>query len=115
MFDDRTRIRCCPSVVAFYDWSHVFFVNGVFNLTAGLCLRAFHDHGVDFGIVEQYVSSFRWPRAISNIDVADVFSTARVQSTLEKRSLRCTASEGLSLLTFWRNSASRSQADTPAQ
>ena len=97
MFDDSTRIKCNPGTVAFYDWSHVFFVNGVFNLTAGLCLRAFWVNGVDFDIMKEYVSSFRWPHGISNIDVADVFSTARMHSTLEKRSLRCTASEGLSL------------------
>ena len=24
MFDDSTRIRCCPSTIAFYDWGQVF-------------------------------------------------------------------------------------------
>ena len=99
MFDAATRARCCPAKCACFDWAHVFFVNGVFNATAGLCLHAFRRLNLDLGIVAQYVKSFNWPHAVAgSIAPSDVFTPSRLKHSLEKQILRCTASEGLSLL-----------------
>ena len=75
MFDAATRVRCCPTKCACFDWAHVFFVNGVFNATAGLCLHAFRRLNLDLGIVAQYVKSCNWPHAVAgNIAPSDVFT-----------------------------------------
>ena len=99
MFDAATRVRCCPTKCACFDWAHVFFVNGVFKAIAGLCLHAFRRLNLDLGIVAQYVNSFNWPHAVAgNIAPSDVFTPSRLENALGKQVLRCTASEGLSLL-----------------
>ena len=36
MFDVVTRYMCQPSLTLRYDWMHGFFVNGAFNVQAGL-------------------------------------------------------------------------------
>ena len=99
MFDPVSRVRCDPCKCACFDQSHVFFVHGVFNHTAGICLHKLKALGVDMTLLHDYVKVFNWPRSVSsNISPAGVFSKDRFQLSLQQKTLKCTASEGMSVL-----------------
>ncbi len=99
MLSESTRVRCCPSTRAAFDWAHVFFVNGVFNVAGGLLLHSLRRLKVDMSAVSGYIGLFRWPSGIGeSVKPHEVFSKSRLASSLEKKTLRCSASEGLCVL-----------------
>ena len=99
MFNPVARQRMCPSTKVTFDWAHVFFVNGVFNSHAGLVLHKLRALRVNMDVFVQYVRSFRWPHAVSSsISPKDALSANRFKNSLAAKSLKATASEGLSLI-----------------
>ena len=96
MFNAVSRRRLCPTRVACYDWAHIIFVNGVFNIHAGILLHTLRALKVDINIICQYVKSFHWP--CNSMSGADVFSKDRIAKSLPEKRLKCTASEGMSVL-----------------
>ena len=103
MFCPLWRRRVCPSKVVLYDFCHVLFVNGVFNLHAGLSLTKLRALSTQPAAIGEYVKIWIWPHNISSaIKPGKAFGTARLKSSMEKGQLKCSASEGLSLLQRWR-------------
>jgi hypothetical protein len=99
MFNPISRAICDPSKTACFDTTHVLFVNGIFNNHAGLMLRAFRELKVAPRSIANYCSIWTWPKSISSaISPEKVFDDSRLKSSLEKGELKCTASEGMSLL-----------------
>ena len=95
MFCPSVRARVCPCTTVMYDWAHVIFVNGVFNIHAGLLLHAIRGYGTPIDSFVKYVRSFKWPCAVSSrIDPADVVSTNRLKISLAAQTLKAT--EGVS-------------------
>ena len=97
MQEERLRQRCDPCRCACYDWMHVFFVSGIFNVHCGYLLIALRPFGVTYGTLYTYVSQWRWPIRIGN-GAAEVLSEKRAKSSWQDGTLKATASEGLSLV-----------------
>ena len=92
------RRRCNPSRCLCYGWAHVVFVNGVFNIHAGLLLKTLQCYNHQMEAIHEYVSQFLCPKCLSDrISPADVFSAPRLASLLAATTLKCTVSEGISL------------------
>ena len=65
MFNDRSRLRMCPSSEVSYDWAHIFLVNGIWNACAGFMLHHLKHKVLKVAQVAEYVGSFHWPRSMS--------------------------------------------------
>ena len=99
MYNPGSRARMCPSDRVNYDWAHILFANCIFNGHAGMLLHKLRQLGVKLATLESYVKSFKWPRSTSDsISPKDVFSESRLKTSMAAKTLKCTASEGLSLV-----------------
>ena len=99
MFCELFRRRVCPSKVVLFDFCHVLFVNGVFNLHAGNFLTTLRALSIQPAAIGEYVKIWIYPHHISAaITPGKTFGTARLKSSMEKGQLKCSASDGLSLL-----------------
>lgn len=95
-----------PSKIVCFDYAHVVFVNGVFNINAGLYMDKLRRSPMPFNLLVGYVGGWQWPKEISgNISPKGVFSPARVRSSLEAKTLKCTVAGGISLLPVLANFA----------
>ena len=81
-----------------YDWMHVFFVSGVFNITLYLLMHALKGFGITMQNVHDYVAAWKQPRRRQHVDIAGIFEKKRVTSSFEAQTWKATASEGLSVL-----------------
>ena len=66
MFCPLWRRRVCPSKVVLYDFCHVLFVNGMFNLHAGLPLTNLKALSTQPAAIGEYVKIWIWPHNISS-------------------------------------------------
>ena len=99
MFQPSARRRMCPSSKLCYDWAHIFMVNGLWNSVAGKVLHKFRACGIKLQVIGDYVRSFSWPQGTAaTVNAIDVFSDGRLKNSLAAKNLKCTASEGLSLI-----------------
>ena len=99
MYDPISRVRCCPSRVACFDWMHIIFVNGIFNANAGLMLHALRRLGIRMDTVRGYVELYSWPHVVAaGASPRDTFSTTRLHNSLAAKTLKCSASDGMSLV-----------------
>ena len=99
MFCPLWRRRVCPSKVVLYGLCHVLFVNGVFNLHAGLFLTNLKALSNTPAAIGECVKIWIWPHNISSaIKPGKAFGTARLKWSMGQGQLKCSASEGLSLL-----------------
>ena len=88
---------CCPSEVLLYDWMHVLFVSGVFNVHMGYLMVAMKEFGITYTMLHEYTLQFTWPFLVGN-GARDVMCPQRAKSSWKDGSLKATASEGLSLV-----------------
>lgn len=106
MYSPQVLPRVLPSKIVCFDYAHVLFVNGVFNINAGLFIGMLWRSPMPRNIVVDYVGQWQWPKSVSgSISPNGVFSAARLRSSLEAKTLKCTASEGISLLPVLANFA----------
>ena len=75
-----------------FDWFHIFLVHGVANREFGLLSASLRDSGIPDGRLDNFISSFTWPKQ---------FGGSRPQNIFAKRDtkgepLKCSASELLS-------------------
>ena len=80
-----------------YDFMHILFVNGCFNLHCGLFFHAIKPFGITNQGIDEYVSQWKWPGSFDKISGRDAFSDARFKSCKGGKPLSVSASEGLSL------------------
>ncbi len=83
-----------------HDWMHAMFVHGVFNTVGFLLLEALIQTGVRdiWDTFYNYVGLWVLPHRVANASLRDVFEPKRQKSSRKARHIKCTASEGLSLL-----------------
>ena len=103
MLNGRLRSLCDPSQHACFDWMHVYFVSGIFNVHAGQLMSALREYGVSYEKLCQYTSEWHWPSRLGVANAADVFGKRRAKASWEAGTLKATASEGLSLLPVMAN------------
>lgn len=83
-----------------HDWMHALFVSGVFNTIAFLLLESFVGAGMRdiWGMMEEYIALWRWPKRVHDSKLPSVFSKKRVVANRKANHLKCSASDGLSLI-----------------
>ena len=93
---DRHMNKLFPIIsLVMFDWMHIYFVHGIFQLVVGLMLNRFATLHMGHSIVHEFVSRFVWPSKWGG-------KSNDGRSVFEKRSsgaiyLQCQASEGLSV------------------
>ena len=92
-----------PASIVVFDWMHVVFVGGVFNVHVGHMVHATKEFGLTGARLSEYVSAWRWPVAVGSTTGVDVFGPQRFAASWEAWSLRATGSEGLSLVPVLAN------------
>ena len=85
-----------------FDWMHVFFVSGIFNIHCGVMMWNLKSYGITYAKLEQYVAAWHWPSYMGK-GADDVFCTRRAKSSWEDGSEKATSSEGLSVLPIIAN------------
>ena len=93
----RYRLRRVqPTSTVCFDWMHCIFVNGIFQIHMGALMKVLKQVDITYHTLEQYVSQWGWPRRMRSPD--SVFEAKRARSSWDAEVLKCSASEGLSLL-----------------
>lgn len=89
-----------PTEHALYDWMHVFFVQGAFNIHMGLLAQALRGFSITYKMLDEYVGEWRWPVHLGSKvgRSSGPLSQKRSHSSWESGVFKATASEGLSLL-----------------
>ena len=87
-----------PVEHAIFDWMHVFFVSGVWNIMVYVLCMALDTFDIKARDFEQWVSAWNAPKRRKFINFSDVFKQKRWASSKEAKHCKCTASEGLCLL-----------------
>lgn len=95
MQDARWRARVSPLLTVLWDWMHVFFVSGVFNVHVGIMMKRIKRHRVTYALVGKYAAAFRFPKRLHGAKPCDVFNERRSTKHYEESSFKCTASDGL--------------------
>ena len=104
IFQPRALQICNPTQCVVFDWMHVFFVSGIFNIHAGQMMWALKQYGITYATLEQYVAPWQWPSYIGE-GASKIFCVSRAKSSWENGTLKATASEGLSILPIMANFA----------
>lgn len=99
LLDQALESYVAPATQFSHDWMHAIFVHGVFNTVMYLFLEGIiADGGKNvYDIVYDYLALWRWPRRIASSNLKDVFGKKRAFNSRRAQSIKCTASEGLSL------------------
>ena len=89
-----------PTEHALYDWMHVFFVQGVFNIHMGLLATAVQVFSITYNTLDVYVGQWRWPVLLESkiAKSGGPLSKKRSHSSWASGVFKATASEGLSLV-----------------
>ena len=97
LWTERWMQKACPTYGACFDWMHVFFIAGIFNVHLGHLLHALNSAGVSPAALSDYIAEWTWPKLIGSKTGVDVFGPKRVKGSWSEWQLRATASEALSL------------------
>ena len=77
---------------------HCFFVNGIFNGTAGQPIVASKRANIEMYGVGRYLKLHQFLRALSDrFSVAAVFASDRVKNPLAAQTFKCSAGDGLNV------------------
>lgn len=107
-YDDKLLQRVSilkPISTMKFDPMHVFYVQGLFNHNAGLLFKSLkaEKSSITYSRAREFVSLWQLPHAMSNVNVLPVLE--RGETHLSDSTLKCTASEGLTLTLIFVNSA----------
>ena len=97
LWNPRWREIATPSKTVMYDFMHVYFVSGIFNVQVGHLLHHLKRHNITTTMLDGFVQLFHMPKASAKSAGQDLFSPKRVRASLKEWSLKATASEGLSI------------------
>ena len=98
LFDPYLLPKVLPGAHCLFDWMHVFFEKGVVNYHIGQFLYAVRKTNFTCDRVRDYVAMWHWPHNTKMDHVAEIFDGSRGKGILENRLLKCTSSEGRSVL-----------------
>lgn len=107
-YDDKLLQRVSilkPISTMTFDPMHVFYVQGLFNHNAGLLFKSLkaEKSSITYSRAREFVSLWTLPHAMSKFNVLPVLE--RGETHLSDSTLKCTASEGLTLTLIFVNSA----------
>lgn len=86
-----------PTRTSMFDWMHVYFVTGIFNVQVGQLMHVLRSHGISYASLHTYICKWHWPGHVSSSTANDVFSPKRAKASSDDKVLKATASECLSL------------------
>ncbi len=66
METSRHRAIADPTSIAMYDWMHVFFVQGVFNIHLGLLMQTLIHFNISYSMLEEYMDLWHWPHHLES-------------------------------------------------
>ena len=104
VFQPGGLLLCDPTQCVVWDWMHVFFVSGIFNIHAGQMMWVLKEYGITYQSLGQYVACWQWPSYMGK-GVGDIFCAKRAKSNWEDGTMKATASEGMSILPVLANFA----------
>ena len=87
-----------PMSVLMYDWMHIFFVGGLWNVEMGLLVEALGSVGYKQSDLHKELQLWKWPSSLSSRGVTGQKTFVKKQSG----DVRCSASKGLSLYSVIR-------------
>lgn len=70
LLDARLLNLADPTIHCVFDWMHVFFVQGIFNIHVGLLVKELRPHRISYGTLHEYVG----------IGIGPFYSRAKLQS-----------------------------------
>ena len=115
MREQRLRSIVDPAEHSMYDWMHCFFVSGVFNIHSGKMMEALKPHNITYAVLHDYLSCWVWPRRVRTSSGTQVCCPKRAEASWKDGTLKCTASEGLSLVPVLANFMASIAEATPNQ
>lgn len=99
LLDRRLDNIVLPASQFMHDWMHTLFSSGVFNTLVFRVFEAFIDAGIEiWEIAHGYASTYKWPSRMHTSTLVDVLSPKGRASSRAAKSLKCQASDGLSLM-----------------
>ena len=103
MTDPATSTLIDPTQHVIYDWMHVFFVTGVFNVHMGAMMLKLSAFNISYSTLDRYVNAWCWPRHVGTTTGADCCGVKKAKSSWKKQVFNCQASEGRSLYPIFAN------------
>ena len=97
MQDPYCRSLAEPTQHLVFDYMHIYFVSGVFNVHVGQMMWALHPHGITYDMLDKYLALWTWPKHVSTGTGSDACCSKRSRGSWESGVFKVTASEGLSL------------------
>ena len=101
--NERWLRKAAPTEVCAFDWMHVYLVSGIFNVQVGQLMRHLKPEGITYSMLHEYVSVFHWPAFMNAKHGTSCFTAKRAKTHWDDWQLKCTASEGLSVLPVLAN------------
>ena len=98
LFNAYTRKLLDPTSHCIFDWMHVVFVGGVFNVLMGLLFHRFRKTRFSYANCHKYCSLWHWPESIDAKAALKQLDTERAKIHLDDQRFKCSASEGRTLL-----------------
>ena len=87
---------------ALFDWMHVFFVHGIFNVLVWAMLKGLQPHGITRENIRTYIDAWQLPKRLGSKagKLADNFTKDRWAGSNEAKHLKCSASQGLTIMSI---------------
>jgi len=97
MLSRSLRYMLDPPKQTAFDWMHVFFVNGLFNIHVGCLMIALKRFNITYHTLHEYCSKWKWPNRVGETGIG-ALQPPRSTSSWKIHQFKCAASEGRSLL-----------------
>jgi hypothetical protein len=90
-----------------YDWMHIFYVSGIFNVHVGCMMQGLKPHRITYSVLDVYLKKWRWPMQIGPRSGQDACSEKRAKASWDDGTFKAQASEGRSVLIVLAHFVSR--------
>ena len=81
LFDDELRPKITPPLHAVYDWMHVIFVGGCFNVALYWLMKSFSNTVLTYSMMYDLLQSWHWPAQHDSDNGIDSFSPMRAMAS----------------------------------
>ena len=80
-----------------YDWMHIFFVSGIFNVHVGCMMNELKPHKITYNNLNDYLQMWKWPIQVGVKSGRDACSAKRANASWSDGTFKVQASEGRSV------------------
>ena len=99
LFGSHTRRLFDPTTRVIFDWMHVLFVGGVFNVLVGVMFSMLQkSKRFTYAAADAYCCQWVWPVAVEAKPALLQLKPERAKIHLDEKRFKCAASEGRTLL-----------------